>query len=258
MVPVIHWTEETFIENPLLFMPDLLGRLEKAEEEAGYLIKIFIEHGVPSDGLVLDVACGIGRHSIALARHGYRCIGIDISPEYIAKARELAAENDVAKNCRFVACDMRRLEDMLGDYRFDAAICMYTSLGYYDAETDIDVLTQMKKLVQRGVLVVEMMNRGYAERLTGRRYSTDGEMVRLEESFFDKETSRLRAVWRMYRPSGQDLEYAGSIRFENRLYTEGELIELVCLAGWENSRVYSGLDMAVYREDSKKSVLVAW
>ena len=254
----MHWTEETFIENPLLFMPDLLGRLEKAEEEAGYLIKIFIEHGVPDDGLVLDVACGIGRHSIALARHGYRCIGIDISPEYIAKARELAAENDVAENCRFVACDMRRLKDKLGDYRFDAAVCMYTSLGYYDAETDKDVLTQMKRLVQRGVLVVEMMNRGYGRSLTGRRYSTVGEMVRLEESFFDNKTSRLRAVWRMYRPSGQDLEYAGSIRFDNRLYTEGELMELAFSAGWENSRVYSGLDIAVYREDSKKAFLVAW
>jgi len=119
-------------------------------------------------------------------------------------------------------------------------------------------LTQMKRLVQRGVLVVEMMNRGYGKSLTGRRYSAVGEVVRLEESFFDKKTSRLRAVWRMYRPSGQDLEYAGSIRFDNRLYMEGELMELAFSAGWENSRVYSGLDMAVYREDSKKAVLVAW
>ncbi len=153
---------------------------------------------------------------------------------------------------------MRRLEDSLGCFGFDAAISMYTSLGYYDAETDVEVLAQVRELVERGVLVVEMMNRGYAESLTGRRYSTVGELVRLEESSFDWETSRLRAVWRMYRPSGQDLEYVGSIRFNNRLYSGGELMELAESAGWDNHRVYGGLDKAVFNEDSKKAVLVAW
>ncbi|NIQ34159.1 MAG: hypothetical protein GTN80_11075, partial [Nitrososphaeria archaeon] len=67
---------------------------------------------------------------------------------------------------------------------------------YYNPKTDVEVLAQVRELVERGVLVVEMMNRGYAESLTGRRYSTVGELVRLEESSFDWETSRLRAVWR--------------------------------------------------------------
>jgi cyclopropane fatty-acyl-phospholipid synthase-like methyltransferase len=258
MASAKHWTEETFIDKPLLFLPDLMGRLEKAEEEARHLKDIFRGHGVPVDGVVLDLACGVGRHSIALARHGYRCVGVDISPEYVAKARELAAAGGVEDRCSFVAHDMRRLRDSLGGYRFDAAISMYTSLGYYDHETDVEVLAQVRELVENGVLVVEMMNRSYAESLTGRRYSTVGEMVRLEESFFDGETSRLRAVWRMYRPRGQDLEYVGSIRFDNRIYTRGELMELAGSAGWENHRVYGGLDESGFNEDSKKAVLEAW
>jgi SAM-dependent methyltransferase len=259
MASAKHWTEETFIENPLLFIPELLGRLGKAEEEAEHLTAIFGEHGVPGDGLVLDLACGVGRHSIALARHGFRVVGIDVSPEYIAKAQELAAVEGVYGSCRFVTGDMRRLKDLLGGYRFDAAICMYTSLGYYDPETDRDVLTQVKELTERGVLVVEMMNRGYAEKsLTGKRYSMSGEMLRLEESFFDEEASRLRAVWRLYRPRGPDLEYVGSIRFDNKLYTRRELVELAGSAGWKNTSVYGGLDRGEFRWDSKKAVLVAW
>ncbi len=255
-----HWTEETFIENPLLFIPELLGRLGKAEEEARRLESVFGELGVPEDGLVLDLACGVGRHSIALAKHGFRVVGVDVSPAYIAKAEELAAVEGVSGSCSFVTGDMRRLKEFLGGHRFDAAICMFTSLGYYDADTDRDVLTQVKmRSRDRGVLVVEMMNRSYAERsLTRKRFSMDGEMLRLEESFFDKEASRLRAVWRMYRPRGLDLEYVGSIRFDNRLYTRRELVDLAESAGWENNRVYGGLDRGEFREDSKKAVLIAW
>ena len=258
MVSAKHWTEETFIENPLLFIPELLGRRGKAAEEARQLESIFIELGVPEDGLVLDLACGIGRHSIALAKHGFRVVGIDISPEYVAKAKELATMEGVSGRCRFVTGDMRRLKEFIGGHRFDTTICMFTSLGYYDAETDRDVLTQVKELTKRGMLVVEMMNQGYAEKsLTRKKYSTVGEMLRLEESSFDKETSRLRAVWRLYRPRGPDLEYVGSIRFDNRLYTRRELMGLAESAGWENSRVYGGLDRGEFREGSKKAVLVA-
>jgi SAM-dependent methyltransferase len=259
MASVKHWTEETFIENPLLFIPELLGRLEKAEEEARQLKSIFGELGVPENGLILDLACGVGRHSTALARHGFRVVGIDISPAYIAKAEELAATEGVSGSCRFVHGDMRRLKELIGGNRFDATICMFTSLGYYDAETDREVLTQVKELTERGVLVVEMMNRGYAESsLTRKKYSMVEEMLRLEESSFDKEASRLRAVWRLYRPRGPDLEYVGSIRFDNRLYTRRELVELAESAGWINSRVYGGLDRGEFREGSKKVVLVAW
>ncbi|HUV53661.1 MAG TPA: class I SAM-dependent methyltransferase [Candidatus Krumholzibacteriaceae bacterium] len=259
MASVKHWTEETFIENPLLFIPELLGRLEKAEEEARQLKSIFGELGVPESGLVLDLACGIGRHSTALAKHGFRVVGVDISPAYIAKAEELAAVERLSGSCSFVHGDMRRLKDILGGHRFDAAICMFTSLGYYDAETDRDVLTQVKELTERGVLVVEMMNRSYAENsLTRKKYSMVGEMLRLEESFFDEEASRLRAVWRLYRPRGQDLEYVGSIRFDNMLYTRREFVELAASAGWENNEVYGGLDRSEFKEDSKKAVLIAW
>jgi len=208
----------------------------------------------------LDLACGIGRHSTPLAKSGFRVVGIDISPEYVAKAEDLAAMEGVSGSCRFITRDMRRLKEYLGGYRFDAAICIFTSLGYYEAETDRDVLTQVKKLsTGRGVLVVEMMNKSYAEKkLTRKKYSMVGEMLRLEESSFDKKASRLRSSWRLYRLRGPDLEYVGSIRFDNRLYSHRELVGLAESAGWENSRVYGGLDRCKFREDSKKVVLVAW
>ncbi|HEX5138092.1 MAG TPA: class I SAM-dependent methyltransferase [Planctomycetota bacterium] len=44
----------------------------------------------PPRGRALDVACGRGRHAIALARRGYEVDAVDISPLGLASARERA------------------------------------------------------------------------------------------------------------------------------------------------------------------------
>jgi 2-polyprenyl-3-methyl-5-hydroxy-6-metoxy-1,4-benzoquinol methylase len=47
-------------------------------------------------GPLLDVACGTGRMSIRLAAQGYSVTGVDVVPEMIGRAREKAAERQVA------------------------------------------------------------------------------------------------------------------------------------------------------------------
>jgi SAM-dependent methyltransferase len=44
----------------------------------------------PPKGRALDVACGRGRHAIALARRGYEVDAVDLSPMGLASARERA------------------------------------------------------------------------------------------------------------------------------------------------------------------------
>lgn len=77
------------------------------------------ELGLQKGQSVLDVGCGTGRHSLELARRGYRCTGIDQSREMLDVARGLAA--DAGLKVRFVEGDASTTN--LGE-RFDHAICL--------------------------------------------------------------------------------------------------------------------------------------
>src|SRR5260370_35089779 len=54
---------------------------------------------------ILDVPCGYGRHAAALARRGFRVVGVDLSRAMIAEARRRAPERPPLT---FVPGDMRR------------------------------------------------------------------------------------------------------------------------------------------------------
>jgi 2-polyprenyl-3-methyl-5-hydroxy-6-metoxy-1,4-benzoquinol methylase len=74
-----HWTESLFERYAELYVKTLEALIPSSVEDAEGLEYIFNEHNVPEKGFVLDLACGIGRHSTALAQRGYMVIGFDVS-----------------------------------------------------------------------------------------------------------------------------------------------------------------------------------
>jgi len=102
---------------------------------------------------ILDVACGSGRHTIGLAKRGYRMTGFDLSRALLAEARKSARLAQVKPT--FVEGDMRRLRFTNA---FDAAISMFTSFGYFDApEEDREVLRGIARALHpRGKFLMEM------------------------------------------------------------------------------------------------------
>ena len=74
---------------------------------------------LPKGAAVLDVGCGVGRHSIELARRGFLPTGVDISAGFIDIARKTADAQQLAAN--FIVADARKLN--FND-KFDAAICL--------------------------------------------------------------------------------------------------------------------------------------
>ena len=99
----MHWTETLFKKNPELFFGALEERTEIAHEELAGLLCCLAEQGFQPKR-ILDLNCGIGRHSIELARRNIEVLGTDISANYIAFARKRAKEEKVL--ARFKVADM--------------------------------------------------------------------------------------------------------------------------------------------------------
>src|ERR1700677_4697014 len=81
---------------------------------------------LPAGARLLDAPCGHGRIARRLAAAGYEVTGVDRSAQYLDMARAAAGPGLPVD---YHQGDMRRLPV---EGPFDAAICWFTSFGYYD------------------------------------------------------------------------------------------------------------------------------
>src|SRR5437762_680347 len=117
-----HWFEdESFWRDfyPFMFSEE---RVAIADEQVSQVLALA---GIDA-GAVLDLCCGPGRHSVALAKRGFAVTGVDRSAFLLAKARERAAEAGVS--VEFIEEDMLRFR-CPGSF---GLICnLFTSFGYF-------------------------------------------------------------------------------------------------------------------------------
>jgi len=74
------------------------------QDSAIVLLRTFL----PNGGRILDVGCGCGHASTALAQFGYQVIGLDISENMISQARRNAQSMGLSENCKFRAGDFEK------------------------------------------------------------------------------------------------------------------------------------------------------
>lgn len=105
---------------------------------------------------VLDIGCGMGRHSNALASRGLSVSGVDYLDAYIQMAREESRRN-THSNVEFICRDCRE-----GDFGidYDAVICLYDVIGSYaDDRENEKILHQIaKSLKTGGYALISVMN----------------------------------------------------------------------------------------------------
>ena len=126
-----------------------MSALMSSDADAQFLHYLVSISGVARDDRVLDVACGPGACALAFAARCRRAVGLDPSPELIARARMEAARAG-ARNAEFVAGEVERMGFRGG--AFDAAVCRFAFHHFTDPAR---VFAEMARVVApRGWMVV--------------------------------------------------------------------------------------------------------
>ena len=212
----------------------------------------FLRNHIKPTGYVLDLACGSGRHSIALNRDGYMMVGFDASRRLLRIAKQRS------RNIAMVLGDIRFLPFKTGT--FNATVNVDTSFGYLPSKADDKVsLTEVRRvLFQEGVFVIDVFNREYLTlKYKGQNNSTKEKEY---PSFFFRQSRTVSNTgnWLCDSWTIRD-KSSGQIRFfehEVRLYGLGELQALLEGAGFRVTRVFGGYEEENFEPESPRLIFV--
>lgn len=135
---------------------------------------------------ILDVGSGTGRVMLHLAQEGYHCVGVDTSPQMIARGKRKVSflGGDVAGKAEFIEGDILTYN---APRRFKMILLPYHAFMHFpDQDEQLRALKQLAgNLADEGIMVFDLPNAGEA-------FSTqDDHTISLERTFIDPETGHL-------------------------------------------------------------------
>jgi SAM-dependent methyltransferase len=188
---------------------------------------------------ILDLACGTGRHSLELARHGFSVVGVEIGHELVEIARRDAEEQNL--EVTFLEADLRELDF---EDEFDIVLNLNDgAVGYFETDEEnhrtFEVISRALKA--SGKNLIQVPNVLYARaRLPQRSWIPSSGMVELVEHRWNKKQSYMEGAMIPLR-FGEVLEGLDKrIEFRQRLYTVDELREIYASVGMTLDRVFHG------------------
>ena len=205
---------------------------------------------------ILDLACGFGRHVLELARMGYSAVGVDVTAEFIAKARKRA--RDDCLEAEFICADLR---EVFFQGEFDIVLNLADgAIGYLENDKEnlriFDLIASALK--PGGKHLMGVCNATYASRHFPRRHWEMGSRsISLAEFDWDAEKSRM-----LY--TGYHMKYSepltkpkpeGHVNYI-RLYTLEELDEIFRARGMQVRQAYGDYDTATTASDDSYGLVV--
>ncbi len=242
---VNEWYKDWF-SSPYYEILYLLRNDDEATKSINYLVQYLRPH---LGSTMLDVACGKGRHSKALAKMGFDVTGIDLSEPFIKDAKQYETGN-----LHFYLHDMRMPYRM--NY-FDYAFNFFTSFGYFRTmrEHGNAVRTVAQSLKKGGVFVIDYLNVHY----------TEEHLVQTEEKIIGGVTFNIKR----WHDNGhffkqiqiEDAAYPG----RRQMYTEkvakfspGAFTDLLAYQGLQVNHIFGDYALDVYDiRQSPRMIIVA-
>lgn len=226
------WFKDVFTEEFLRTIPRDVERV--TEREALFIQdSLSLQHG----SRILDLACGFGRHAIALTQRKLEIVGLDLSMALLQRALQDAQRRNLS--IKFVHGDMR---SMNFNEIFDGCYLWQSSFGYFDDVTNFKVLKDIARALKPGGrFLIDVMNRDYViADMPSRCWWEGRDCIFLEEVDFDYSRSILHTKRSfIYEDGSPPLEQNSFVR----LYGMHEMMQLLKNAGFRLIEVSGGLSM---------------
>jgi cyclopropane fatty-acyl-phospholipid synthase-like methyltransferase len=244
---------------------------EQTKTEADFLVKVLqCEKG----SHLLDVPCGNGRLSLALAARGYRLTGVDISEEFVDEARGAATalsstqpEPPVAAagahksrkqsvvthaQADFILGDMSRVE---GKAIYDGAYCFGNSFGFLDYANMESFLSGVARALKPGARFI--VETGMAAESVLQKFEPltvhqiDDISITIKERYLAEE-SCIDTEYIVEQDGKIESGYA-----KHWIYTVAEIRRMLERAGFEILNLYGSLKCEPYTLGAEELFVIA-
>ncbi len=224
-----EWWRDVFNANYLRTDGDVVNDPEITENEITAFIKVLEPQ---PDSKILDLCCGQGRHSIALARRGYHNVtGLDRSHYLISRARTTSKKEGL--NITFREGDARTLP--FPDDTFDFLMVPGNSFGYFDSsQEDEAVLSEIHRVLKpNGKVLLDLTDGDYMRNhFEPRSWEwIDKNYLVCRERCLSDDCDRLisrEVITHTRKGVVSDQFYA------ERLYSQAQMIQLLTESGFKN------------------------
>ena len=211
--------------------------------EAAFVHDCFQKFGLSPIRKVLELACGTGRHALELDKSGYQITAMDRSPYMIEIARRRAAEHN--SRIVFAAGDMQQLP--LAEKQFDAALCLFDSIGYLKTDKALRAALAAiwNHLRPNGLFIFEFWHApamlSHYSPVRVRRWKTSpSEIVRISETTLDRRNRLANVDYTVYELKDDGTYSTVRETHGNRFFSVDEMQALLSDTNFEPMKFFAG------------------
>lgn len=198
-----------------------------------------------SNARILDLACGKGRHSFMLWKHGFTVTGMDLSANSIADASKEKHER-----LNFIVQDMR---ESFGKEKYDVVVNLFTSFGYFEkTDDDLKVLKNIAlSLTKGGLLILDYLN---SDKIKLCIAPSGNALVNGIDFKWTKKIEGDFVVKKIeFSDNGSNHVYEERVKLISKAWFEKALMD----TGFKIETVLGNYDLAPFTADSDRLILLA-
>ena len=199
---------------------------------------------------LLDIPCGSGRHSIELAKRGYKLTGVDISETFIKILTEKIKTNNLS--IETIQADILTVKL---NKTYSGAICMGNSFGYFNFDKMKSFVEKVSSSLEAGsrfIINSGMIAESILLNFSKNRSFTFGNLTMDITNIYNVEDSYM-VCHLLYTKEGKMEKHA----FKHYVFTLGEVKRLLKLFGFRTVAIYNSTDKGKYNLGDEEIYIVA-